>query len=77
MRQFPTKTFSLTDTMLKQLVRIKLFEGVFQSEKLDNQNPLLNLKMKMSECYCRVDAGELCSIHSYKSKCLIMSLSFV
>ena len=54
--------------MLKQLLGMKLFEGVFQSENLDNPNIVLYLKMKMSACYGRVEAGELCSMHSYKSK---------
>ena len=56
---FPTKTFSPKDAMLKQLLGIKLFQGVFQSEHLDNQDCVLYLKMKLTECYGRVEAGEL------------------
>ena len=54
--------------MLTQLLGIKLFEGVYQSENLDNLDCVSYLKMKLTECYGRVEAGQLCPIHSYKSK---------
>ena len=42
--------------MLKQLPEMKLSEGIFQSENLDNPNSVLYLKMIMIECYGRIEA---------------------
>ena len=54
------QTFSAIDAMSKQLLGIKLFEGVFQSENLENLNCVLYLKMKLTESYGRVEAGVVC-----------------
>ena len=63
--------------MLKQLLEIKLFEGIFQSENLDNPNFVLYLKMKVIECYGRVEAGELSLTHSYRANDLTCFFSFI
>ena len=53
--------------MLKQLPDMKLFEGVFQSENLDNSNSVLYLKMKLTGCYKGVKVGELSITYSYRN----------
>ena len=57
MKEFSYQNFFSHIHSIKTIIRDEI-DGTFQSESLDNPG-IFYLKMKMNECYGRVEAGDL------------------